>query len=65
VEFATVEEAQRAIDELNEKELMGRNVFVREDRENKPLRRQREPREQRSDRNTTGRQLFIGNVAFY
>ncbi|ORY79498.1 hypothetical protein BCR37DRAFT_340341, partial [Protomyces lactucae-debilis] len=33
VEFATVSEAQRAMDELNESNLGGRNVFIREDRE--------------------------------
>jgi RNA recognition motif-containing protein len=33
VEFATVEEAQRAIDALNDSELKGRLIFVREDRE--------------------------------
>jgi RNA recognition motif-containing protein len=33
VEFSTPEEAQRAIAELNDTELMGRMIFVREDRE--------------------------------
>jgi RNA recognition motif-containing protein len=35
VEFATPDEAQRAITELNDTELMGRMVFVREDRESR------------------------------
>jgi RNA recognition motif-containing protein len=30
VEFETPEEAQRAIDELNETELMGRKIFIRQ-----------------------------------
>lgn len=33
VEFASAEEAQKAVDELNNTELMGRQIFVREDRE--------------------------------
>ena len=33
VEFASVGEAQKAVDELNNTELMGRQIFVREDRE--------------------------------
>ena len=33
VEFATAEEAHEAIDQLNDSELMGRQIFVREDRE--------------------------------
>lgn len=33
VEFNTVEDAQRAISELNDTELEGRKIFVREDRE--------------------------------
>ena len=33
VEFQTPDEAQRAIQELNDTELMGRMIFVREDRE--------------------------------
>ncbi|KAJ3096523.1 hypothetical protein HK100_005548, partial [Physocladia obscura] len=33
VEYLTADEAQRAIDELNDTPLMGRNVFIREDRE--------------------------------
>jgi hypothetical protein len=33
VEFANPMEAQRAINELNDSELMGRAIFVREDRE--------------------------------
>ncbi|CAN6620288.1 serine/arginine (SR)-type shuttling mRNA binding protein Gbp2p [Trichomonascus vanleenenianus] len=33
VEYATVEEAQKAVDTLNNQDLMGRLVFVREDRE--------------------------------
>ena len=33
VEYSAPEEAQRAIQELNDTELMGRMIFVREDRE--------------------------------
>lgn len=36
VEYATREEAERAIEELNNVELDGRPVFVREDRETEP-----------------------------
>jgi RNA recognition motif-containing protein len=35
VEFTSPDEAQRAIAELNDTELMGRMVFVREDRESR------------------------------
>jgi RNA recognition motif-containing protein len=35
VEYTTPEDAQRAIAELNDTELMGRMVFVREDRESR------------------------------
>ncbi|EKX52788.1 hypothetical protein GUITHDRAFT_64943, partial [Guillardia theta CCMP2712] len=34
VEYNTVEEAQKAITELHDSDLMGRLIFVREDREN-------------------------------
>lgn len=33
VEYSTKEEAQRAISELNDTQLLGRSIFVREDRE--------------------------------
>ena len=33
VEFSSPVEAQRAMSELNDTELMGRQVFIREDRE--------------------------------
>ncbi|KAH8919561.1 RNA-binding domain-containing protein [Atractiella rhizophila] len=36
VEYATYDEAQRAIKELNDKTLMGRQIFIREDREEEP-----------------------------
>ena len=37
VEFATVEDAQAAITTLHDSELDGRKIFVREDREDKPI----------------------------
>lgn len=46
VEFATAEEAQNAIDSLQNVELKGRMVFIREDRE--------PPRASSSENNTTG-----------
>jgi len=47
VEFATVEEAELAITELDNTELMGRVIYVREDRERekRPQFRETEPRE--------------------
>jgi RNA recognition motif-containing protein len=36
VEFATVSDAQQAVETLNDTELRGRQIFVREDREDKP-----------------------------
>ena len=33
VEFSTSDEAKRAMSELNDTEFMGRQVFIREDRE--------------------------------
>jgi RNA recognition motif-containing protein len=37
VEFSTSEEAARAINELNDTEIKGRQIFVREDREDREL----------------------------
>ncbi|GMF12002.1 unnamed protein product [Phytophthora lilii] len=64
VEYATQEEAAKAIAELNNTELEGRLIFVREDREpeggsiSKFARRAAAPRG-----NGEGRQLYVGNVS--
>ena len=54
VEYAQVEEAQRAISTLNDTELKGRTIFVREDRE--------------ASGNVSGpvagRRLYIGNLSY-
>jgi RNA recognition motif-containing protein len=55
VEFALAEEAQLAITTLNDTELKGRPIFVREDRETNAL-GQGAP--------VAGRRLYVGNLAF-
>lgn len=50
VTYATEEEAQRAIEMLNDSELEGRKIFVREDREDKPIH--------------TGTRVFVGNLSY-
>ncbi|KAI8893860.1 hypothetical protein BC833DRAFT_606995 [Globomyces pollinis-pini] len=64
VEFETVEEAQKAIEELSETELMGRTIFVREDREShpKPAATDRPVRTQ--NRPANGHSVFVGNLPF-
>jgi RNA recognition motif-containing protein len=64
VEFSTQEEADKAIAELNNTELEGRLIFVREDREpeggsiSKFAKRAAAPRG-----GGEGRQLYVGNVS--
>ena len=64
VEYASQEEAAKAIAELNSTELEGRLIFVREDREpeggsiSKLAKRAAAPRG-----SSEGRQLYVGNVS--
>eukprot|EP00574_Skeletonema_japonicum_P008264 CAMPEP_0201714866 /NCGR_PEP_ID=MMETSP0593-20130828/1150_1 /ASSEMBLY_ACC=CAM_ASM_000672 /TAXON_ID=267983 /ORGANISM="Skeletonema japonicum, Strain CCMP2506" /LENGTH=506 /DNA_ID=CAMNT_0048204179 /DNA_START=186 /DNA_END=1706 /DNA_ORIENTATION=+ len=52
VEFATAEEASEAIETLNDSELMGRQIFVREDREaNKAA-------------DAVSKRVYVGNLAY-
>lgn len=65
VEYSTEEEAALAISELNNTELEGRLIFVREDREpeggsiSKFVKRASAPPRVNGD----GRQLYVGNVS--
>lgn len=52
VEFATAEEASEAIASLNDSELMGRQIFVREDRE----------AEKAAD--AVSKRVYVGNLAY-
>ncbi|CAN0465321.1 unnamed protein product, partial [Discosporangium mesarthrocarpum] len=54
VEYEREDEAHTAIRELNDTDLMGRMIFVREDRE--------EVREGREGQG--GRQVFVGNLSW-
>jgi RNA recognition motif-containing protein len=75
VEFSTPEEAAAAIQELNHAELDGRQIFVREDREDFELKGeptgggvpQKRPRSGPPGSNRSisiGRRLYIGNLSF-
>eukprot|EP00985_Skeletonema_marinoi_P010939 scaffold5146_cov134-Skeletonema_marinoi.AAC.11 len=52
VEFATAEEASNAVETLNDSELMGRQIFVREDRE----------AEKAAD--ASSKRVYVGNLAY-
>jgi RNA recognition motif-containing protein len=52
VEFATAEEASNAVATLNDSELMGRQIFVREDRE----------AEKAAD--ASSKRVYVGNLAY-
>ncbi|KAJ3268784.1 hypothetical protein HDV01_002298 [Terramyces sp. JEL0728] len=54
VEYSKAEEAQDAIKDLASKELLGRELFIREDREDKRYK----PREAKNN------QLFVGNLPY-
>lgn len=60
VEFSSPDEAQNAIKTLNERDLQGRPVFLREDRESKPGFSSSSSGVSRD----AGRQLFVGNLAY-
>eukprot|EP01121_Diplochlamys_sp_Union-15-3_P010693 TRINITY_DN3024_c0_g1_i1.p1 TRINITY_DN3024_c0_g1~~TRINITY_DN3024_c0_g1_i1.p1 ORF type:complete len:213 (-),score=32.33 TRINITY_DN3024_c0_g1_i1:135-773(-) len=73
VEFATKEDAALAISKLNDSELDGRLIFVREDREVDKPRDFRRPEgfgrgaprfRGGSNKQSKGRKLFIGNLPF-
>eukprot|EP00633_Aureoumbra_lagunensis_P001765 CAMPEP_0197286296 /NCGR_PEP_ID=MMETSP0890-20130614/1735_1 /TAXON_ID=44058 ORGANISM="Aureoumbra lagunensis, Strain CCMP1510" /NCGR_SAMPLE_ID=MMETSP0890 /ASSEMBLY_ACC=CAM_ASM_000533 /LENGTH=393 /DNA_ID=CAMNT_0042754527 /DNA_START=112 /DNA_END=1293 /DNA_ORIENTATION=+ len=78
VEFETVDEALHAINTLNDSELDGRRIGVREDREDKEIRggghnggrgfenkkRVRGHDNTNSERITLGRRVFVGNLAW-
>eukprot|EP00930_Biecheleria_cincta_P075843 TRINITY_DN63048_c0_g1_i1.p2 TRINITY_DN63048_c0_g1~~TRINITY_DN63048_c0_g1_i1.p2 ORF type:complete len:323 (+),score=64.82 TRINITY_DN63048_c0_g1_i1:44-1012(+) len=71
VEFATAADARRAIRELSDTMLRGRQIFVREDREADSAggARERSRSRQRSSWNSNGRsgggrRVFVGNLAF-
>ncbi|EKX39611.1 hypothetical protein GUITHDRAFT_160003 [Guillardia theta CCMP2712] len=53
VEYASPEDAQRAIAELNDTEMMGRLIFVREDREGF-----------KGGMGTGGRRVYVGNLSW-
>ncbi|KAI9094349.1 hypothetical protein DFS34DRAFT_629094 [Phlyctochytrium arcticum] len=60
VEFAKPEEAQAAIKELSDTNLMGRPVFIREDRESEA----KFGSAGGSSRPTVGRQIFVANLPY-
>jgi RNA recognition motif-containing protein len=64
VEFSSPEEAQKAIKELNERDLMGRPVFLREDRESKAGFSSSSGVTSGGVSRDAGRQLFVGNLAY-
>ncbi|CAG8616774.1 7929_t:CDS:10, partial [Ambispora leptoticha] len=51
VEYRTPEEARRAIETLNDTSLLGRPIFIREDRESEA-------------KFVNGRQIFVGNIPY-
>lgn len=67
VEFATTEEANRAIDTLNQMEIMGRKIFIREDREQATMRyfpAEEGKRAVTSDPGNQEKRVYIGNLPF-
>ncbi|RKO91210.1 hypothetical protein BDK51DRAFT_37530 [Blyttiomyces helicus] len=67
VEYATPEEANSAIRQLCDTPLMGRSVFVREDREAEVKAASGPPRAPASSRGpveVTGRQIFVANLPY-
>ncbi|TPX58835.1 hypothetical protein SpCBS45565_g07902 [Spizellomyces sp. 'palustris'] len=61
VEYAAIEEAQKAIKELNDTPLMGRPVFIREDREQEAKFGSLGPTKKMD---TAGRQIFVNNLPY-
>eukprot|EP00126_Sphaerothecum_destruens_P003405 Sdes_comp17144_c0_seq1m6312 len=57
IEYATAEAARQAIESLNDTELNGRPIFVREDREKEGV-------EFRKESTRGGKQIFVGNISY-
>ncbi|KAJ3288061.1 hypothetical protein HK104_008346 [Borealophlyctis nickersoniae] len=64
VEFGTPEEAQRAIRELSDTPLMGRPVFIREDREQEAKFGQGPGRLTSRPTDSVGRTIYVGNLPY-
>ena len=60
VEYSSSQDAENAIEELNGRELKGRAVNIREDRENKNTGN----RNEKIQNNSVGRRLYVGNLAY-
>jgi RNA recognition motif-containing protein len=61
VEYSTVEEAKKAVLTLNDTELNGRQIFVREDREE---RGSRSGNRFSSDETAQSRRVYVGNLSW-
>jgi RNA recognition motif-containing protein len=57
VEFHTAEDAQKAVEQLNDTELRGRQIFVREDREDQRQHQAAAPE-------SKGRRVYVGNLSW-
>lgn len=67
VEFATTDDARKAVLSLNDCELGGRQIFVREDREDRtggPGGSFNSSRAFSSDQNAKSRRVYVGNLAW-
>ena len=64
VEFVTKEGAQKAISTLNETELHGRQIFVREDREGPRSRGHHTSRRFSSGEKSKNRRVYVGNLSW-
>ncbi|GAX14247.1 hypothetical protein FisN_1Hh441 [Fistulifera solaris] len=67
VEFATADDARKAVLTLNDSELEGRQIFVREDREDRlggPGGSFTSSRAFSSDHNAKSRRVYVGNLAW-
>lgn len=64
VEYSQPSEAQEAISLLNDSELNGRMIFVREDRENTNAASHDSDNEQESPPNNSVTSVYVGNVSF-
>lgn len=61
VEYATEEEAKKAVETLNDTELNGRQIFVREDREERGA---RGGNRFSSDETAQSRRVYVGNLSW-
>jgi RNA recognition motif-containing protein len=61
VEYSTVDEAKKAVLTLNDTELNGRQIFVREDREE---RGSRSANRFSSDETAQSRRVYVGNLSW-